>query len=113
MASKTKQPYDAARLTSDPAYNVSLGTQYLADMLEKFGGSYELALSADNAGPARTTLCVESIGHPRSGAIDMVDWIELIPFRETRSYVQGVMEAGVVYGDRPNGPFRAIPAPKR
>ena len=113
MANKTKQAYDPARLTSDPAYNVSLGTQYLADMLEKFGGSYELALSAYNAGPGRTARWLDSIGDPRSGAIDMVDWIELIPFRETRNYVQRVMEAVVVYRDRLNGPFRAVPAPRR
>jgi len=113
MAAKTKQPFDVARLTSDPAYNTSLGTQYLADMLEKFGGSYELALSAYNAGPGRTARWLESIGDPRNGAIDMVDWIELIPFRETRNYVQYVMAAVVVYRDRLNGPFRAVPAPKR
>lgn len=113
MATKTRQPFDVGRLTSDPAYNVSLGTQYLSDMLEKFGGSYELALSAYNAGPNRTARWLESIGDPRKGAIDMVDWIELIPFRETRNYVQTVMAAVVVYRDRLNGPFRAVPAPKR
>jgi soluble lytic murein transglycosylase len=113
MAAKTKQPFDLSRLTSDPAYNTSLGTQYLADMLEKFGGSYELALSAYNAGPTRTARWLESIGDPRNGAIDMVDWVEMIPFRETRNYVQRVMEAVVVYRDRLNGPFRAVPAPRR
>jgi soluble lytic murein transglycosylase len=113
MAAKTKQPFDLARLTSDPAYNTSLGTQYLADMLEKFGGSYELALSAYNAGPNRTARWLESIGDPRNGAMDMVDWVELIPFRETRNYVQRVMEAVTVYRDRLNGPFRAVPAPRR
>ncbi|MBX3500408.1 MAG: transglycosylase SLT domain-containing protein [Alphaproteobacteria bacterium] len=113
MAAKTRQPFDVARLTSDPAYNVSLGAQYLADMLERFGGSYELALSAYNAGPNRTARWLESIGDPRNGAIDMVDWIELIPFRETRNYVQRVMEAVVVYRDRLNGPFRAVAAPRR
>lgn len=113
MAAKTKQPFDLTRLTRDPAYNTSLGTQYLADMLEKFGGSYELALSAYNAGPGRTARWLESIGDPRGGAIDIVDWVELIPFRETRNYVQRVMEAVVVYRDRLNGPFRAVPAPKR
>lgn len=113
MASRTKQPFDLARLTREPAYNVSLGTQYLADMLEKFGGSYELALSAYNAGPNRTARWLESIGDPRGGAIDMVDWVELIPFRETRNYVQRVMEAVVVYRDRLNGSFRTVSAPKR
>ena len=101
------------RLTRDPAYNTSLGTQYLADMLGEVRRSYELALSAYNAGPGRTARWLESIGDPRGGAIDMVDWVELIQFRETRNYVQRVMEAVVVYRDRLNGPFRAVPAPKR
>jgi soluble lytic murein transglycosylase len=56
---------------------------------------------------------LETIGDPRTGAIDMIDWIELIPFRETRNYVQRVMEGVAVYRDRLNGQFRAIPAPKR
>ncbi|MBL8674502.1 MAG: lytic transglycosylase domain-containing protein, partial [Rhodospirillales bacterium] len=112
VAQKLGQPYDQDRLLRDPAYNVALGSHYFSEMLEKFGGSYELALSAYNAGPARTARWLDTIGDPRTGAIDMVDWIELIPFRETRNYVQRVMEAVVVYRDRLNGPFRAVPAPR-
>ncbi len=113
MAARLGQPYDAARLTRDPTYNVALGVQYLTEMLEKFGGSYELALAAYNAGPNRVARWLETIGDPRGGAIDMVDWIELIPFRETRNYVQRVMEGVTVYRDRLNGQFRTVPAPKR
>jgi len=97
------------KLTRDPAYNVQLGSQYLAEMLQRFGGSYELALAAYNAGPNRVARWLESVGDPRNGKIDMVDWIELIPFRETRNYVQRIMEGVTVYRDRLNGPFRTVP----
>ena len=97
------------KLTRDPAYNVQLGSQYLAEMLQRFGGSYELALAAYNAGPNRVGRWLETIGDPRNGKIDMVDWIEMIPFRETRNYVQRIMEGVAVYRDRLNGPFRTMP----
>ncbi|TXL69322.1 lytic transglycosylase domain-containing protein [Vineibacter terrae] len=113
VATRLGQPYDSARLTRDPAYNVALGSQYLSEMLKRFGGSYELALAAYNAGPNRVSRWLDSIGDPRSGAIDMVDWIELIPFRETRNYVQRVMEGVAVYRDRLNGQFRSVPAPQQ
>jgi soluble lytic murein transglycosylase len=109
VAGKVGVPYVQTKLTSDPAYNVSLGTQYLGDMLQKFGGSYELALAAYNAGPGRVSRWLESIGDPRGGKIDMVDWIEMIPIRETRNYVQRIMEGVGVYRDRLNGPFRTLP----
>ena len=108
VAGKTGVPFIQTRLTSDPAYNVSLGTQYLGDMLAKFGGSYELALAAYNAGPGRVSRWLDSIGDPRAGKIDMVDWIEMIPVRETRNYVQRIMEGVGVYRDRLNGPFRTL-----
>jgi soluble lytic murein transglycosylase len=83
-------------------------------MLQRFSGSYELALAAYNAGPNSVARWLESIGDPRSGKIDMVDWIEMIPFRETRNYVQRVMEGVGVYRDRLNGPFRTVlPATNR
>ena len=108
VAGKVGVPYVQDKLTRDPAYNVSLGTQYLGDMLQKFGGSYELALAAYNAGPGRVSRWLESIGDPRAGKIDMVDWIEMIPIRETRNYVQRIMEGVGVYRDRLNGPFRTL-----
>jgi soluble lytic murein transglycosylase len=88
---------------------VQLGSEYLTEMLGRFGGSYELALAAYNAGPNRVARWLETMGDPRNGKIDMVDWIEMIPFRETRNYVQRIMEGVVVYRDRLNGPFRTVP----
>jgi len=109
VAGRLGQPYSQERLTADPVYNVALGSQYMAEMLNRFGGSYELSLAAYNAGPSRVARWLETIGDPRGGTIDMVDWIEMIPFRETRNYVQRVMEGVGVYRDRLNGPFRAVP----
>jgi len=109
VATKLGVPFIQDKLTRDPAYNVQLGSQYLADMLARFGGSYELAAAAYNAGPNRVAKWLETMGDPRSGKIDMVDWIEMIPFRETRNYVQRIMEGVSVYRDRLNGPFRTLP----
>jgi len=109
VAGRLNLPFIQDKLTRDPAYNVQLGSQYLTEMLQRFGGSYELALAAYNAGPNRVARWLETIGDPRAGKIDMVDWIEMIPFRETRNYVQRIMEGVVVYRDRLNGPFRTVP----
>jgi soluble lytic murein transglycosylase len=110
VADKLNVPFFQDKLTRDPAYNMQLGTQYLADMLQRFGGSYELALAAYNAGPNRVSRWLESIGDPRKGKLDMVDWIESIPFRETRNYVQRILEAVAVYRDRLAGSgFRTVP----
>jgi soluble lytic murein transglycosylase len=109
VAGRLNVPFIQEKLTRDPAYNVQLGSQYLAEMLQRFGGSYELALAAYNAGPNRVARWLESIGDPRNGKIDMVDWIELIPLRETRNYVQRIIEGVAVYRERLNGPFRTVP----
>jgi soluble lytic murein transglycosylase len=109
VAGRLGVPFIQEKLTRDPGYNVQLGSQYLAEMLQRFGGSYELALAAYNAGPGRVARWLESVGDPRAGKIDMVDWIEMIPFRETRNYVQRIMEGVAVYRDRLNGPFRTMP----
>jgi soluble lytic murein transglycosylase len=109
VATKLRVPFIQDRLTRDPAYNVQLGSQYLSDMLGRFGGSYEVAAAAYNAGPNRVARWLETIGDPRAGKVDMVDWIEMIPFRETRDYVQRIMEGVVVYRDRLAGPVRTLP----
>ncbi len=108
VAGRVGVPFIQEKLTRDPAYNVQLGTKYLAEMLQKFGGSYELAAAGYNAGPNRVARWLETIGDPRAGKIDMVDWIEMIPFRETRDYVQRIMEGVAVYRDRLNGPFKTV-----
>ncbi len=91
-------------LTSDPDHNMRLGTTYLRDMLARFGGSLPMAVAAYNAGPHRVDQWLGDIGDPRSSAapLDMIDWIELIPFNETRNYVQRVLENIVIYRARRN-----------
>jgi soluble lytic murein transglycosylase len=106
VAGKLSLPFIQSKLTSDPQYNVALGSQYLSEMLQRFGGSYEIALAAYNAGPNRVARWLDTMGDPRSGKIDMVDWIEMIPLRETRNYVQRIMEGVGIYRDRLSGPFR-------
>ncbi|MDI1285816.1 MAG: lytic transglycosylase domain-containing protein [Reyranella sp.] len=110
VAGRVGVPFIQEKLTRDPAYNVQLGSQYMVEMLKRFGGSYEIALAAYNAGPNRVARWLDSpMGDPRNGKIDMVDWIELIPLRETRNYVQRIMEGVVVYRSRLAGPFQTVP----
>jgi soluble lytic murein transglycosylase len=87
-------------LTSDPSHNMRLGTAYLRQMLDRFDGSLPLAVAAYNAGPHRVDEWLGENGDPRVGPIDMLDWIELIPFGETRNYVQRVLENVVIYRAR-------------
>ncbi|MDF1586273.1 lytic transglycosylase domain-containing protein [Marinimicrococcus flavescens] len=91
-------PYDAAGLTGDPHYNVRLGGAYLASQLARFKGSVPLALAAYNAGPNRVDQWIASFGDPRRlDRHDLIDWLESIPYRETRNYVQRVIESSEVY----------------
>jgi len=87
-------------LTERPDHNIRLGSVYLNEMLERFDGSYILALAAYNAGPNRVERWIREIGDPRRDDIDAIDWIELIPIYETRNYVQRVMESIYVYRHR-------------
>lgn len=97
IAKGLSQPYSRSRLLTDPGYNIRLGSGYLEQMLERFDGSAPLALAAYNAGPHRVVRWVRQYGDPRTGDIDMLDWIETIPFSETRNYVQRVLESVPVY----------------
>jgi soluble lytic murein transglycosylase len=92
--------YRRAALTSDPQYNMTLGSAHLADLVDDFGGSYVLAIAAYNAGPTNARNWISDWGDPRSRSVDVVDWIELIPFSETRNYVQRVTENLQVYRHR-------------
>jgi soluble lytic murein transglycosylase len=89
-------------LTTDPNQNIRLGTAYLQEVLAQFDGCLPLAAAGYNAGPHRVAQWLADIGDPRTGPIDMVDWIELIPIGETRNYVQRVMENIFVYRARLN-----------
>ncbi len=86
-----------ARLTTDPIYNVTLGGAYFFRMRDNFGGSNVLAVASYNAGPGNVRKFITLLGDPRAPGVDMVDWIESIPFSETRNYVQRVLENAVVY----------------
>ncbi|MGE0725287.1 MAG: transglycosylase SLT domain-containing protein [Alphaproteobacteria bacterium] len=107
VAAQIAERHDNGRLITDPAYNVRLGSQYLGAQIEAFSGSYIMAVAAYNAGPNRVRRWVEDYGDPRAG-VDPVDWIELIPFSETRNYVQRVMENLQVYRWRIAGPNRPL-----
>ena len=97
MATKLGKGFDRARLTSDPAYNAALGSEYLKQLLEEFGPSIALIASGYNAGPGRPRAWVEQLGDPRRDDVDVVDWVEMIPFSETRTYVMRVAESVVIY----------------
>ena len=87
-----------AALTTDGAANMRLGTAYLGDLIERFGGSLPLAIAAYNAGPNRVGEWLAANGDPRAtGRAAMIDWIERIGFSETRNYVQRVIENIAVY----------------
>jgi soluble lytic murein transglycosylase len=89
--------HSQAMLTSNPEHNMRLGTAYLSELLGNQSGSYVRAIAAYNAGPSRIYRWVELYGDPAAPGADVVDWIEQIPYSETRNYVQRVLEALVVY----------------
>ena len=100
VAAKLGLPADDARLTRDPDYNIRLGTTYMRGLIERYGGSYLLAIAAYNAGTSRVDEWLGKYGDPRGRTIDPLDWMESIPFNETRNYVQRVLEALQVYRQR-------------
>jgi len=95
-------PFRQSWLTDDPQYNLRLGRGFLDDLVDSFGGSYILAAAAYNAGPSRARQWIRDFGDPRAGT-DPVNWIESIPFSETRNYVQRVLENTEVYRNRLSG----------
>ncbi len=97
MARKIKIPYSRKRLIADADYNLVIGQAYIFELINKFKGSYILALASYNAGPARATRWIRNNGNPREDSVDAIDWIEMIPFAETRNYIQRVLENLQVY----------------
>lgn len=97
QAGKMYLDYDAQALTGDAGYNLALGDAYFRRLLDRFDGSYPLAIAAYNAGAGNVNKWLRANGDPRNGGIDWVDWIERIPITETRGYVQHVLENAVVY----------------
>ena len=107
VARKNGLEYRSEWLTDRPTYNIRLGSAYLETLLNRFDGYYVLAIASYNAGPARMSNVVDTIGDPRQPHVDLVDWIEMIPIYETRNYVQRVLEAMHVYRNRFNSVFMA------
>lgn len=104
MAKRAGVSYSPNKLTTDPAYNATLGSQYLNDQLARFDGSYILTFAGYNAGPRRAQEWIQRYGDPRGKSVEeVIDWVERIPFTETRSYVQRVMENYQVYKMRLTG----------
>jgi soluble lytic murein transglycosylase len=95
-------PY-APSMLDEPDYNMRLGSTYLGSLISTFGGSYVMAVAGYNAGPGRSTQWAGFCGDPRSASVDPIDYIECIPFSETRNYVMRVMEAVAVYRAKARG----------
>ncbi len=89
--------YEPGRLLGDWEYNATLGMAHMRDLLDQFGGSYVLVAVAYNAGPGRANQWIKEFGDPRDPNVDVVDWIERIPFSETRNYVMRLIENTNVY----------------
>ena len=97
VAKQANMTYSKSRLTKDPEYNINLGSHYIAGLLLEYDGAYPFAIAAYNAGPKRVKYWKKINKNPQKGQIDYVDWIELIKFKETRNYVQRVLENYNVY----------------
>lgn len=96
-------PFRTSWLTDDPGYNMTLGGAHLDTLLGQFNGSYIMTAAAYNAGASRPQRWIGEYGDPRAGEVDPVDWVEFIPFSETRNYVQRVLENTQVYRHRLSG----------
>ena len=102
-ARKHRIHYSKSLLTTDKTYSANLGAHHLHDLLQDFDGSYIMAAAAYNAGASRVHRWNRRYGDPRKGEIDPIDWIESLPFAETRNYIQRIIENMQVYKARLNG----------
>jgi len=100
IARRTGARYDFNRLRKDAAYNVQMGAAELGNLLEDYNGSYIMTFAGYNAGRGRVKRWIEAYGDPRDPKVDPVDWVERIPFAETRNYVARIMENMQVYRAR-------------
>jgi soluble lytic murein transglycosylase len=111
-AGKLSLSYQLSSLTTDPDYNIQLGSTYFQRMLSYYGGSYPLAVAAYNAGPGNVNKWLKANGDPRTGSIGMLEWIERIPIYETKNYVHRVLENAVVYDlQHPDKATKKSPTP--
>jgi soluble lytic murein transglycosylase len=107
-AKRFKVEYDWDRLVSDPVYNTQMGAAELSALLAEYKGSYLMTFAGYNAGRGRVRDWIKAHGDPRDSDVDAVDWVERIPFSETRNYVQRVMENLLVYQARFDGSTPAM-----
>jgi soluble lytic murein transglycosylase len=107
IARQYKVKYEAAQLTN-PTYNIQLGEAHLRELINSYSGSYFLALAAYNAGGGRVQEWMKAFGDPRNLKTDPIDWIERIPFTETREYVKKIMETLQLYRSRIAGSEKAL-----
>jgi peptidoglycan lytic transglycosylase len=108
VAKKNGVAFDQKRLLNDPVYNVQIGAAELGNALESYRGSYILTFASYNAGPGRVREWIGRYGDPRDPHIDPIDWVERIPFSETRNYVQRILENMQVYRIRFGGSPRLM-----
>jgi soluble lytic murein transglycosylase len=107
VARRVGMNFRVEMLTRDPQANIKLGAAYLEEMLGRFEGSLVMAAGAYNAGPRRVDEWLVTYGNPLRGERDLLDWMEMIPFAETRNYVQRIVEGTVIYRARQNPPMTA------
>ena len=100
MAGKLGLAHRPTALTTDPAFNARLGAAYLAHLAEEFGPSLALKAAGYNAGPGRPRAWIGQLGDPRRTSVDVVDWVEMVPFTETRTYIMRVAEGVAIYRAR-------------
>jgi soluble lytic murein transglycosylase len=100
VSAQLQLEYSKDKLLTDPAYNATLGSTYLGTLSRQFGGNAVMMAAGYNAGPSRPIRWMDLYGDPRKGDLDVVDWIEFIPFDETRNYVMRVTESLPIYRAR-------------
>lgn len=100
VAKTVSVKFEKKKLSSDPSYNVSLGSAFLHQLVRSYDGSYVMTLAAYNAGPGRVRQWVNAFGDPRDSKVDPIDWVERIPITETREYVHKIMESVQLYRAR-------------
>lgn len=108
IARQHKVRYRRASLTGNPSYNVMLGVAHLGDLLADYNGSYIFTLVAYNAGGKRVRNWSKEFGDPRTKSVDAIDWVERIPFTETRNYVKTILTSVQIFRSRLNGPQGAL-----
>lgn len=109
VSAQLQLEYSKDKLLSDPAYNATLGSTYLATLSKQFGANAVMMAAGYNAGPSRPVRWMKQFGDPRAGDLDVVDWIEFIPFDETRNYVMRVTESLPIYRARLGKPAHPVP----